>query len=161
MFSLLPICLFVHLSPLLAFAVDQQPFLLRTRTPHSPTTLPVGPMTRSNSHQASQAPWPVRDLPPSPVHQVLLHAPSFLHLTDIHPDPYYRFNATIASSCHSKKPLKDPNRSGKYGVPFKSVKWFVPLQLLIGLTASVTPHGLSPTLHLIGLSKNGPTRLTL
>ena len=38
----------------------------------------------------------------------------FLHLTDMHPDPYYREGMSEKSACHRKKPKKKP-RSGTYG----------------------------------------------
>ncbi|KZS97587.1 hypothetical protein SISNIDRAFT_472565 [Sistotremastrum niveocremeum HHB9708] len=36
---------------------------------------------------------------------------------DLHPDPHYRNNGTIASACHRKKPKSDPERGGVYGAP--------------------------------------------
>lgn len=34
----------------------------------------------------------------------------FLHITDIHPDPYYKTGATFESGCHSK-PKKERGKS--------------------------------------------------
>ncbi|EPQ59245.1 hypothetical protein GLOTRDRAFT_98318 [Gloeophyllum trabeum ATCC 11539] len=42
----------------------------------------------------------------------------FLHITDMHPDPYYRPGASEKSACHRKKPKKDKTRAGYYGTPF-------------------------------------------
>ncbi|KAA1466378.1 hypothetical protein DENSPDRAFT_831193 [Dentipellis sp. KUC8613] len=42
----------------------------------------------------------------------------FLHITDIHPDPYYNTGASVSSACHRKKPKKDKERAGFYGTPF-------------------------------------------
>jgi hypothetical protein len=43
----------------------------------------------------------------------------FLHITDLHPDDFYRVNATISSACH--RPPKNPKtkkHSGYLGTPF-------------------------------------------
>ncbi|KZT12740.1 uncharacterized protein LAESUDRAFT_13671 [Laetiporus sulphureus 93-53] len=42
----------------------------------------------------------------------------FLHITDIHPDPYYKPDASEKSACHRKKPKKATPRSGYYGLPY-------------------------------------------
>ncbi|CCM02492.1 uncharacterized protein FIBRA_04593 [Fibroporia radiculosa] len=42
----------------------------------------------------------------------------FLHITDIHPDPYYKEDRSEKSACHRKKPKKATPRSGYYGMPF-------------------------------------------
>ncbi|OBZ76592.1 Endopolyphosphatase [Grifola frondosa] len=42
----------------------------------------------------------------------------FLHITDTHPDPYYRVDAAQMSACHRRKPKRDPRRSGYYGMPY-------------------------------------------
>ncbi|KAI0045296.1 hypothetical protein FA95DRAFT_1607798 [Auriscalpium vulgare] len=42
----------------------------------------------------------------------------FLHITDIHPDPYYIADASQSSACHRKKPRKEEERSGYYGTPY-------------------------------------------
>ncbi|KAH9006990.1 Metallo-dependent phosphatase-like protein [Lactarius hatsudake] len=42
----------------------------------------------------------------------------FLHITDIHPDPYYIDGASESSACHRNKPRKEKQRSGYYGTPF-------------------------------------------
>ncbi|KIJ56669.1 hypothetical protein M422DRAFT_22819 [Sphaerobolus stellatus SS14] len=49
-----------------------------------------------NAHGGAQEPLRIADveLAPRPLHG------RFLHITDIHPDPLYKFNATVASSCH-------------------------------------------------------------
>ncbi|KAI0307327.1 endopolyphosphatase [Multifurca ochricompacta] len=51
----------------------------------------------------------------------------FLHITDIHPDPYYVADASESSACHRKKPRKERWRSGYYGTPFSECD--SPLQL--------------------------------
>ncbi|KAG2056419.1 hypothetical protein BDR06DRAFT_970153 [Suillus hirtellus] len=60
--------------------------------------------------------------------QVVLHAaPStsdrklhgrFLHITDIHPDPYYAEGTSQSSQCHRKEPSDNDQRAGYYGTPF-------------------------------------------
>jgi endopolyphosphatase len=45
----------------------------------------------------------------------------FLHITDIHPDPYYEKGTSQSSQCHRKEPDKD-QKAGYYGTPFGSVK---------------------------------------
>lgn len=45
----------------------------------------------------------------------------FLHITDMHPDPYYIVGASVSSGCHRKKPRKEKERSGYYGTPFRFV----------------------------------------
>ncbi|KAI0081809.1 endopolyphosphatase [Panus rudis PR-1116 ss-1] len=42
----------------------------------------------------------------------------FLHITDMHPDPYYRVGMSEKSACHRKKPKKAKPRSGPYGIPY-------------------------------------------
>ncbi|KLO18105.1 endopolyphosphatase [Schizopora paradoxa] len=42
----------------------------------------------------------------------------FLHLTDMHPDPFYRTDGSESSACHRKKPKKEKARGGDYGLPF-------------------------------------------
>ncbi|KAH8094784.1 Metallo-dependent phosphatase-like protein [Cristinia sonorae] len=42
----------------------------------------------------------------------------FLHITDMHPDPYYRVGMSEKSACHRKKPRKAKERSGVFGMPF-------------------------------------------
>ncbi|KAG2077407.1 hypothetical protein BDR04DRAFT_1132179 [Suillus decipiens] len=68
-------------------------------------------------------PWLVLAAPP----QVVLNAsPSrpdrklhgrFLHITDIHTDPYYIKGSSQSSRCHRKESDKD-RRAGYYGIPF-------------------------------------------
>ncbi|KAG1783321.1 Metallo-dependent phosphatase-like protein [Suillus placidus] len=41
----------------------------------------------------------------------------FLHITDIHPDPYYAKGTSQSSQCHRKESDKD-QRAGYYGAPF-------------------------------------------
>jgi hypothetical protein len=43
---------------------------------------------------------------------------SFLHITDIHPDPFYRKGSSISSSCHSRQPKSELPRAGLYGTPW-------------------------------------------
>ncbi|KAG0709642.1 hypothetical protein DFH29DRAFT_869942 [Suillus ampliporus] len=67
--------------------------------------------------------WHVLAAPP----QVVLNAaPSrpdrklhgrFLHITDIHPDPYYATGSSQSSQCHRTEP-DDERRAGYYGTPF-------------------------------------------
>ncbi|KAK4051670.1 Endopolyphosphatase [Microbotryomycetes sp. JL221] len=40
----------------------------------------------------------------------------FIHLTDMHPDPFYKFNSSEAGSCHSHEPAKG-DRAGYWGQP--------------------------------------------
>ncbi|TRM67571.1 Metallo-dependent phosphatase-like protein [Schizophyllum amplum] len=42
----------------------------------------------------------------------------FLHITDIHPDPYYTAGASVKRDCHRKKPRKKKNRAGYYGTSY-------------------------------------------
>ncbi|KAL1702321.1 Metallo-dependent phosphatase-like protein [Schizophyllum commune] len=42
----------------------------------------------------------------------------FLHITDIHPDPYYKPGTSVKKDCHRKKPRKKKNRSGYYGTAY-------------------------------------------
>ncbi|KAG1754048.1 Metallo-dependent phosphatase-like protein [Suillus paluster] len=43
----------------------------------------------------------------------------FLHITDIHPDPYYAKGSSQSSQCHRKKPSHE-QRAGYYGSPFSA-----------------------------------------
>ncbi|KAK4051052.1 Endopolyphosphatase [Microbotryomycetes sp. JL201] len=40
----------------------------------------------------------------------------FIHLTDLHPDPWYKFNSSEAGACHSHDPAKG-ERAGYWGQP--------------------------------------------
>ncbi|TDL29508.1 hypothetical protein BD410DRAFT_26204 [Rickenella mellea] len=42
----------------------------------------------------------------------------FLHVTDMHPDGYYRAGASVSSACHSNKPRKEKDRAGWLGTPY-------------------------------------------
>ncbi|KAI0921857.1 hypothetical protein AcW1_004280 [Taiwanofungus camphoratus] len=42
----------------------------------------------------------------------------FLHITDMHPDPYYKTEASEKSACHRMKPKRAKRRSGYYGMPY-------------------------------------------
>ena len=50
----------------------------------------------------------------------MLRVPSSLHITDIHPDPFYRANSSVQASCHHDRPHDDPERAGWLGTP---VRW--------------------------------------
>lgn len=41
----------------------------------------------------------------------------FLHITDMHPDPYYTPRASTSKSCHGKKAKKKSKRAGFWGTP--------------------------------------------
>ncbi|KAH9843836.1 uncharacterized protein C8Q71DRAFT_793476 [Rhodofomes roseus] len=43
----------------------------------------------------------------------------FLHITDMHPDPYFKEDASETSACHRRKPKKARPRSGYYGMPYR------------------------------------------
>jgi hypothetical protein len=53
----------------------------------------------------------------------------FLHITDLHPDPFFETGASVSSHCHRKKPKHEEERAGYYGVPFRFVAFFVPHRL--------------------------------
>lgn len=42
----------------------------------------------------------------------------FLHITDVHPDPFYKYGAHPSTACHRKKPKKK-RRAGYYGTAYK------------------------------------------
>ncbi|KAI0375671.1 hypothetical protein BV20DRAFT_932452 [Pilatotrama ljubarskyi] len=42
----------------------------------------------------------------------------FLHITDIHPDPYYRVDSSEKKACHRGKPKEGKRPAGYYGLPF-------------------------------------------
>ncbi|KAG1836936.1 Metallo-dependent phosphatase-like protein [Suillus subalutaceus] len=54
---------------------------------------------------------------PQPVRK--LHG-RFLHITDIHPDPFYEPGASRASACHRPNLKKDKRPAGYYGAPYSS-----------------------------------------
>ncbi|KAG1877519.1 Metallo-dependent phosphatase-like protein [Suillus subluteus] len=54
---------------------------------------------------------------PQPVRK--LHG-RFLHITDIHPDPFYEPGASQASACHRPNLKKDKRPAGYYGAPYSS-----------------------------------------
>ncbi|KAL9712723.1 Endopolyphosphatase [Leucoagaricus gongylophorus] len=41
----------------------------------------------------------------------------FLHITDMHPDPYYTYRASTSKSCHGKKAKKKSRRANYWGTP--------------------------------------------
>ena len=46
----------------------------------------------------------------------------FLHITDLHPDEFYKFNTAVGQFCHRKAPKKGEDsgeRAGWFGVPFR------------------------------------------
>ncbi|KAJ7771376.1 endopolyphosphatase [Mycena maculata] len=42
----------------------------------------------------------------------------FLHITDMHPDPWYHQKTSEATACHRKKGKKKKNKAGYYGLPY-------------------------------------------
>ncbi|THG95806.1 hypothetical protein EW026_g5912 [Hermanssonia centrifuga] len=42
----------------------------------------------------------------------------FLHVTDIHPDPFYRVGTSEKSACHRQKPKKAKPRAGEFGMAY-------------------------------------------
>lgn len=44
----------------------------------------------------------------------------FLHITDMHPDPYYKPGSRPSTACHRGKPKKKRG-AGYYGTPYKCV----------------------------------------
>lgn len=42
----------------------------------------------------------------------------FLHITDIHPDPYYTPGTSQSKACHRKRPKKKSDKAGYYGTPY-------------------------------------------
>ncbi|KAI5124972.1 hypothetical protein M0805_007398 [Coniferiporia weirii] len=42
----------------------------------------------------------------------------FLHLTDMHPDPYYRVDSAESTACHRNKPRGEKERGGHFGLPY-------------------------------------------
>ncbi|KAG6332301.1 hypothetical protein ID866_6785 [Astraeus odoratus] len=67
----------------------------------------------------------VLDAPPSdaqlqslqPTDNRRLHG-RFLHITDLHPDPYYKPGSDPSSACHRGK-TKKKHRAGYYGAAYK------------------------------------------
>ncbi|KAI0092667.1 Metallo-dependent phosphatase-like protein [Irpex rosettiformis] len=51
----------------------------------------------------------IRPRPPRKLHG------RFLHLTDMHPDPFYRAGTSEVSACHRNKPKKASPRAGEFG----------------------------------------------
>lgn len=50
----------------------------------------------------------------------------FLHLTDMHPDPFYRTGSVESTACHRrKKNKKKKKRGGDFGLPFACVFSFL------------------------------------
>lgn len=52
----------------------------------------------------------------------------FLHITDMHPDPYYTPKSSQSTACHRKKPKKKKQESLYYGTPYSCVdtKYMLP-----------------------------------
>ena len=46
----------------------------------------------------------------------------FLHITDMHPDPYYTYRASTSRSCHGKKAKKKSKQAKYWGTPAGYVK---------------------------------------
>lgn len=60
---------------------------------------------------------PIKKIEPHPLPRKL-HG-RFLHITDIHPDPFYEPGASQSSACH-RPDLKHSNSAGYYGTPYSS-----------------------------------------
>jgi hypothetical protein len=45
----------------------------------------------------------------------------FLHITDMHPDPYYVPKTAESTACHRKRKKKKKNIAGFYGTPYSYV----------------------------------------
>lgn len=52
----------------------------------------------------------------------------FLHVTDMHPDPYYRVDMSPKTACHRRKPKKEKPRAGEYGIPYGCVLFTVSIE---------------------------------
>ena len=52
----------------------------------------------------------------------------FLHITDMHPDPYYTPRTSLSTSCHRKKSKKKKNKSFYFGTPYS---WVILSHLLL------------------------------
>ncbi|KAI0320832.1 hypothetical protein OF83DRAFT_1162184 [Amylostereum chailletii] len=99
---LLITCLsFLAIGPALSLPTAQQPFQV-------PAFRPSSSSRPSNPHPDLRS----EDTPRRKLHV------RFLHITDIHPDPHYRVHASESSSCHRKKPKKEEERAGYYGLPY-------------------------------------------
>ena len=53
----------------------------------------------------------------------------FLHITDLHPDPYYTPRTSLSTSCHRKKSKKKKNMSLYFGTPYSWVTLSYLLQI--------------------------------
>lgn len=54
-----------------------------------------------------------------------------MHITDMHPDPYYTYRASTSRSCHGKKAKKKSKQAKYWGTPAGYVKKTL---LLTGVT---------------------------
>lgn len=61
---------------------------------------------------------PKDGIPPHPIKPKKLHG-RFLHISDIHPDRYYKKGSAVSQVCHRNKPKSDPERAGYFGVPYR------------------------------------------
>ena len=85
--------------------------LLSNLASPSPVQLPlVVPDTSSTSHPLSSA--NANELAGRTLHG------RFLHLTDMHPDKFFRKDAAASTACHRRKPKKEKERGGKFGLPY-------------------------------------------
>ncbi|KAI0650721.1 Metallo-dependent phosphatase-like protein [Trametes meyenii] len=63
----------------------------------------------------AQAPLEVSTISPKPRRKL---QGRFLHITDIHPDPYYRVGSSEKKACHRGTPKEGKRTAGYYGLPF-------------------------------------------
>jgi endopolyphosphatase len=45
----------------------------------------------------------------------LMYRNTSLHITDIHPDPFYKANSSVGAACHHNRPYDDPERAPPLG----------------------------------------------
>lgn len=72
------------------------------------------PVIQPAISQESVIPQPINEEPVVKPAKKVLHG-RFLHITDIHPDPYYKTNTSTEETCHRGK--KSDFETGKYGHP--------------------------------------------
>lgn len=68
----------------------------------------VSPLIRLNCSRF----WICRKKEPRKLHG------RFLHITDMHPDPFYMPHTSQSKACHRKRPGKTKKESGYYGTPY-------------------------------------------
>ncbi|KAG8970624.1 Endopolyphosphatase [Tulasnella sp. 425] len=89
--------------------------------PSALSLVAASPLQPRTGGDALQAPFSIEDRSTAAATELAspkkLHG-QFLHITDIHPDPWYVPKGRLSTSCHRKKPRREREKAGFWGTPY-------------------------------------------